>query len=251
MDIPAESKQATIVSAKRPTGIAVDPCDFEKSGLYLLFPDGRRIALTHERIHSFAQTFKSNLEQLPERIRGAAAFEPCPVCPERDQAVFCHALPPALAFVEELEGFNSYDRVGALYRGSGPGLVWIPDISMREALQFAAIMSLMSYCEVGRKYWKFFLGIHPLQDLHGLTARIHLNILWDCHGDRQKADQVLEKFAAEVNCTCRCQVDRLNLVCKSDVLTSAFVNIQNKIEYLAMCKGALLDEAFEDHLRDS
>jgi len=57
---------------------------------------------------------------------------------------------------------------------------------MQEALQFVAIFSLMYYCEVGKQYWKFFLGIHPLMDPEEMITRIHLNIYWDCKGDKQK-----------------------------------------------------------------
>jgi hypothetical protein len=224
--------------------------DFEQNGLYLLLPGGRRIALTREMIETFAHTFESNLDQIPAKIRSAVAFQACPVCPEKGSAVFCHALPATLAFVEALEGFKSYDKVSAVYRGTEPGLVWVPETTMQEALQFVTILSFMYYCEVGKKYWKFFLGIHPLLSPHEMIARIHLNIYWDCKGDQQKVDQVMQSFADEITCTCRCQVERLGLISKNDALMNAFVNTQAQIEYLAMSKGAVLEESFEDHLRN-
>jgi hypothetical protein len=251
MNPPAESDQKKPGIDQRMNEIIVAPGDFEKNGLYLLLPDGRRIILTRDKIESFAHTFESSLDQIPDRIRKAAAFEPCSVCPEKDRAIFCHALPATLAFIEELQGLKSYDRAGAVYRGSGPGLVWVPETSMQEALQFVAILSLMFYCEVGRKYWKFFLGVHPLMGLHEMIARIHLNVFWDCKGDQQKADRVLETFGEEITCTCRCQVERLRLICTSDVLMAAFVHTQSQIEYLALCKGALLEQSFEDFLKNS
>ncbi|HUL53004.1 MAG TPA: hypothetical protein VLT83_06300 [Opitutaceae bacterium] len=225
--------------------------DFPQNGLYLLFPDGRRIALTRERIESFARLFESNLDQLPADVRTAAAFRACPVCPEKERAKFCHALPATLAFVEELKGFRSYDKVCAVYRAGARSLVWVPETTMQEALQFVAILSLMYYCEVGRQYWRFFLGIHPLLDARELITRLHLNIFWDCRGDQQKVDQILRAFGNDITCTCRCQVDRLALVCKEEALMNAFVNTQAQIETLATSKGALLERSFAEFLQNS
>ena len=227
-----------------------NPGDFKQVGLYLLFPGGKRIVLTREKIESFAHTFEANLDQIPDKIRSAVAFQACPVCPEKERAKFCHALPATLAFIEEMEGCKSYDKVGAVYRGLQPGLVWVPETTMQEALQFVTILSLMYYCEVGKKYWKFFLGIHPLLSPHEMIARIHLNIYWDCQGDKGKADRVIQSFAEEINCTCRCQVKRLGLICKNDVLMNAFVNTQAQIEYLAMGGDAVLEQSFEEYLKN-
>jgi len=224
--------------------------DFEQNGLYLLFPDGRRIVLTGEKIESFAHTFESNLDQIPREISGAVAFQACPVCPERARAKFCHALPATLAFFEELKGFKSYDIVCAVYKGLKRGLVWVPETTMQEALQFVVIYSLMYYCEIGKQYWKFFLGIHPLLDPEEMVARIHLNIYWDCKGDKQAVDKVLRSFGDEITCTCRCQVERLGLICKDDALMNAFVNTQAQIEWLALSKGALLEQSFEEFLQN-
>lgn len=245
----ASAPKATLPN-ETAAGMGLSSGDFEKTGLYLLLPNGERIVLTREKIEAFAHTFESNLDQIPDRIRNAVAFGPCPVCPEKCTAAYCHALPPTLAFIEELEGFKSYDKVDVIYRGNGQALVWAPAKSMQEALQFVAILSLMFYCEVGRKYRKFFMGTHPLQSLQEMTTRIHLNVFWDCGGDTQKIGELLEEFAKEINCTCRCQVQRLRLVCKSDALMGAFINALNQIELLALCKGALLEESFDDFLKN-
>jgi hypothetical protein len=228
-----------------------DVGDFKQNGLYLLFSGGKRIVLTREKIESFARLFESNLDQIPDRIKSAVTFQACPVCPEREHAKFCHALPATLAFIEEMEGCKSYDKVGAVYRGLQPGLVWVPETTMQEALQFVTILSLMYYCEVGKKYWKFFLGIHPLLSPNEMIARIHLNIYWDCQGDKGKADRMMKSFAEEITCTCRCQVKRLGLICKNDVLMNAFVNTQAQIEYLAMSNEAVLEQSFEEYLKSS
>jgi hypothetical protein len=241
------SKNPTVHRENDKRGI--DPGDFKQIGLYLLFPGGRRIVLTREKIEAFARAFEANLDQIPERIRSAVAFQACEVCPEKARAKFCHALPATLAFVEELDDFKSYDKVGAVYRGLQPGLAWVPETTMQEALQFVTILSLMYYCEVGKKYWKFFLGTHPLLSPHEMIARIYLNIYWDCQGDKQQADRVMQLFAEEITHTCRCQVKRLGLICKNDALMSAFVNTQVQIEYLAMSRETVLKQSFEEYLK--
>jgi hypothetical protein len=224
--------------------------DFQQSGLYLLLPGGRRIVLTREKIEAFAHTFESNLDQLPAEIKDAVAFQACPVCPEKDRAKFCHALPATLAFFEELKGLKSFDNVDAVYKGHEPGLVLAPRISLQVALQFVVILSLMYYCEVGRQYWKFFLGIHPLMGPAEMITRIHLNVYWNCRGDKQKVDEVLHTFRNEITCTCRCQVARLGLICQDDALMNAFVNTQAQIEWLAMSQGTLLERSFEEFMKD-
>jgi hypothetical protein len=224
--------------------------DFKQSGLYLLFPEGKRIVLTREKIEAFAHTFESNLDQIPTEIRGAVAFQACPVCPEKDRAAFCHALPATLAFFEELKGFKSFDSVGAVYKRREQSLIVVPKTTMQEALQFVAIFSLMYYCEVGKLYWKYFLGIHPLLSAEEMIARIHLNIYWDSKGDKQKVAEILRSFADEITCTCRCQVKRLGLICKDDALMNAFVNTQIQIELLAMAKDDRLEQSFEEFMKD-
>ena len=224
--------------------------EFKLSGLYLLYPGGRRIALTREKIEAFAHRFESTVDQIPAEIRDAAAFHACPVCPERDRAIFCHALPATLAFFEELKGFKSFDIVDAVYRGRDRCLVFVPHITMQEALQFVAIFSLMYYCEVGKQYWKYFVGIQPLQIPEEIIARIYLNIYWDCKGDKQKVDEVLRTFENDITFTCRCQVKRLELICEDDALMNAFVNTQMRIELLAMTKDALLEQSFEDFMKN-
>lgn len=91
--------------------------DFNERGLYLLLPEGRRIALTQARVETFAHAFETNLDRIPPEIRSAVHFHFCPICPEKDRALFCHALPATLAFLAELKDFRSHDRVGAVYRG--------------------------------------------------------------------------------------------------------------------------------------
>ena len=244
MDLPPLPSSG---STSQPLVIGED--DFKQNGLYLLFPGGRRIALTREKVESFAHNFESNLDQIPAGIRAAAAFQACPVCPEKDSAVFCHALPATLAFFDELKGVKSFDDVAAIYRGRGQRLVFVPRTTMQEALQFVVILSLLYYCEIGRQYQKYLLGIHPLMSPEEMITRIHMNIFWDCKGDRQKVNQALRVFKDEITCTCRCQVNRLRLICKDDALMNAFVNTQVQIERLAASEGALVDHVIAEFVK--
>lgn len=212
--------------------------DFNERGLYLLLPEGRRIALTQARVETFAHSFETNLDRIPPEIQNAVHFQACPVCPEKGRALFCHALPATLAFLAELKDFRSHDQVGAVYRGAEPGLVCVPETTMQDALQYVVMLSLLDYCETGLKYGKFFQGTHPLMGSKELLARVHLNIHWDCRGDGPRIKEVLHAFAEEITCTCRCQVQRLRLISERDALINAFVNVQTQIEFLAISKGA-------------
>jgi hypothetical protein len=83
-----------------------------------------------------------------------------------------------------------------------------------------------------------------------LITRIHLNIYWDCKGDKQKVDKILRSFGDDIICTCRCQVKRLGLICKNDALMNAFVNTQSQIEWLAMTKNDRLEQSFEEFMKN-
>ena len=213
--------------------------DFNERGLYLLLPEGRRIALTQARVEAYAHSFEANLDRIPPEIQSAVHFQFCPVCPEKGRALFCHALPATLAFLADLKDFSSHDRVGADYRGPEPGLVCVPETTMQEALQYVVSLSLLEYCEVGLKYARFFHGTHPLMRSTEMLARVHLNIHWDCQGDGPRIKEVLRAFTNEITCTCRCQVERLRLISDHDALINAFVNLQTQIEFLSLSKGAL------------
>jgi hypothetical protein len=227
--------------------IALD--QYTENGVYLHLPDGRRIDITRDKIEAFARKFEANLDQIPAHLRKAVDFQPCSVCPERHRAVFCHALPATLAFVDELRGYKSFHEATAVYRGPEPTLAVAPHTTMQEALQFVGILGLMYHCEVGKNYWKYFMGTHPLQSPDELGARIYLNIYWDCRGDQEAVEHVLQTFNDEITTVTSCQVKRLRLVVSDDVLINAFVNVQTQIAFLAMRRGNQLAQAFETYLQ--
>jgi hypothetical protein len=173
------------------------------------------------------------------------------VCPEKERTRYCHALPATLAFYEELKGLKAFDFVGAVYKGPTQGLVVVPKITMQEALQFVAFYSLMSHCEVGKKYAKYFLGIHPLLSPREMVNRILLNVYWDGKGDEAKINQVLGVFSTEITCTCQCQVQRLGLITNYEALKNAFVHVQAQIHWLEISGKDLLEQAFQDSRKTS
>ena len=216
--------------------------DFAEPGLYLLLQGGKKIVLTEEKVRSFAQVFGSNLSEVPAEVREAVDFQACSVCPEKDRLTFCHALPATLAFFAELDEFNSYDSVSAVYRGLGRNLVCALETTMQEALQYVAMLSLLFYCEIGAKYWKFFQGIHPLMEPSEMVDRIHLNLYRACKGDEERIERVLQTFADEIACTCQCQVKRLRLICKHDALLNAFAGTHALIECLVATRGSWFEQ---------
>lgn len=221
---------------------------YPQDGIYLHLPDGRLIAITREKIKAFARRFEANLDQIPAHLRKAVEFQACSICPERDRALFCHALPPTLAFVDELAGVKSFHNVTAVFRGPEPTLVVAPNTTMQEALQFVAAMSLMNHCEVGKKYWKYFVGVHPLQDPDTLSARVYLNIFWECQGNRAAVQEKLESFTEEITSTSICQVNRLRLIVNDDALINAYASVQSQVVCLAMRGGDQVLRSFEKHL---
>jgi hypothetical protein len=223
--------------------------DFPKNGIYLFLPEGRQIAITRDKIEAFARSFEANLDQFPEGVRQAAAFQACSICPERHRAVFCHALPATLAFVDELKGYKSFQKVTAVYRGPEPTLAVAPQTTMQEALQFVAILGLMYHCEVGKKYWRYFQGIHPLHSPDELSARIYLNVHYECHGDQEEVARTLQIFSEEITTIASCQANRLRMVASDDALVNAFASVQSQIAVLTMRRGNQLAQSFESYLQ--
>jgi hypothetical protein len=222
--------------------------NYPVSGVYLHLPDGRLIAITREKIKAFARNFEAKLDNIPAHLRDAVDFHPCSICPERNRARSCHALPATLAFVDELAGLKSFHSVTAVYRGPESTLVVAPNTTMQEALQFVAALSLMYHCEVGKKYWKYFLGVHPLQNPDEVSTRIYLNIFWECHGNQEAVDWVLRTFKEEITTTSACQANRLRLIVQDDALLNAFAIVQSQIACLTVPREARPAPSFERYL---
>ena len=110
---------------------------------------------------------------------------------------------------------------------------------MQNALQYVSILSLTHYCQVGRKYRKYYWDINPLQSPEEMARRLLMNVFWFHKGDKQEMDQAIAKFSDAIRLTSKNQVNRLNLICKSDSFKNAFVNAQIAPAFLRVGAGEL------------
>jgi len=134
-------------------------------------------------------------DRLPVEIRGRSRLQACPVCPEKDRAKFCHALPANVwLFFERAQGlkiirerWRRFTRV----RGQSPES-WSRRPRYKRRCKFVVIFSLMYYCEVGKQYWKVtsWESIRFMSP-EEMVTRNSPQCLLDCGGDKQKVDKVL------------------------------------------------------------
>lgn len=216
----------------RPAMALIDPSEFPQPGLYLLFPDGHRLDLTEEVIHRTTQCFLDDPTRLPPGVRAAADYQPCRICPKRETAEICHAIMATLPFVDEVDRYVSYDSVTAVYRGHGSAVLHVSATTMQEALKYLSLLSLMHYCEVGRKYFPYFQGINPLMPADEIAPRVFQNLYFDCRGDLDEVGRIIRSMQDEIQVTTHCQMDRLRLICRNDAFLNALVNVHSMAGWL-------------------
>lgn len=218
--------------------------EFSEEGLYLIFPDQSRMAITQEKVEQFAVQFLEDPAKVPLSVKKAVDFQACSICPKRHTGEFCHALRPTLPFLEIADRYISFDKVAAIFRGKNNELFHVRTTTMQMALQYVSVLSLIHYCEVGRKYLKYFLGIMPLMEIKEMAERIYLNIYWYWRGDVQKTEKIIAKFVEEVRITSSCQIKRLNTICKNDPFLNAFALTQAATEMVSMVNDEALEKSF-------
>jgi hypothetical protein len=207
------------------------------SGLYLFFPDGTSLALTRPLIEARAAAILSNPAKIPLRIKEAEEFQLCTICPKRnniDGGDTCHAIRPILAFWENVDQHFSHDEVTAEYWDADSGLIISAETTMQRALQFLSILSLMYYCEVGKQYWRYLYGVHPLMETDDVVARVYQNMFWANGGDVLKTRALITAFHDEITTTTHCQMERIRLFCSHDAFLNALILTQLAAEFLAM-----------------
>ncbi len=210
----------------------IDPSAFPQAGLYLLFPDGRRLDLTEEVIHRTTQQYLDDPSRLPPEVRAAADYQPCSICPKRDTAEICHAIMATLPFVDDVDRYVSYDAVTAVYRGQDSTVLHVADTTLQEALKYLSLLSLMQYCEVGLKYFPYFQGVNPLMPAEDVARRVFHNLYFDCRGDLDEVGRIIRSMQEEIQVTARCQMDRLRLICRNDAFLNAMVNVHSTAAWL-------------------
>ena len=212
----------------------LDISSFTEPGLYLLFPDGGRLDLTRKEIEARTRAMLDDPAIIPAHVRAATAYQPCDVCPERATAEICHAILTTLPFADEIDRHMSFDKVTAVYRDERSDTVLVRQTTMQEALQHIAILSLLYYCEVGRKYYPYFEGVNPLMPTDLIAKAVFLNMYSACRGNMQRLEEILHTMQAEIMQTARCQMKRLRLICRKDAFMNAFVNTHSTTELMLM-----------------
>jgi hypothetical protein len=229
------AKLATIFGMS--SSVLVDFENYSDPGLYLHFEDGRILRLTRRFIEEMAQKYLSDPGLLPQAIREAPAYAPCEICPKRETAQICHAIPTVFPFIEDMNRFLSFQKVVAVFRSEpeedhSEGELTVSHTSVQRALQYVSILSLMGYCEVGLTYYKYFTGIVPIMNPLALIERVYLNIFWDMKGNQEAIHALIAKMHQDLDFTLNCQLSRLQLFCKSDAFLNAFVNTHVITQFL-------------------
>jgi hypothetical protein len=219
--------------------------DFEKEGLYLLFPDSTRLELTKENIEKVTDRYWQDLTKIPEDKRKAIDFQKCYFCPHKNKEDICDSIRPMLPFLDIVDQYVSYDKIIAVYKGNEDKLVHVKATTMQDALKYVSILSLLRYNLVLQKYWKYYYGIIPIMGGREVATRVYLNMYWLHHGNLEEIKEVIKRFGEELRVSSTNQVKRLNLVCKNDAFVNAFVNTQLVAQFLVHI-GGILTKSFDD-----
>jgi hypothetical protein len=204
----------------------IETSSFTDPGLYLLFPNDEHVSLTREDIESRTRAFLDDPEALPPHVRAATDYQPCDICPERDTAEICHAIMTTLPFFDDIDRYMSHDNVTAVFRDAETDCITICETTMQDALQFVTILSLMYYCEVGRKYYTYFEGVNPLMPVPQIAKAVFSNVYRVCRGNIGLLEETLETMTEEVLHIATCQAKRLRLISAHDAFLNAFVNTE-------------------------
>lgn len=219
--------------------------EFSQKGLYLIFEDSTVLPLTESEVANVARRFWEDPSKISLEVRRHADFNPCTICPEAGNDGMCYTLRPVLPFLEDIDRYFSYDRVVAVYRGDEDRTFHVAESDMQNALQYICILSLLSYCRVGRQYRKYYHGVIPVMGLASAVERIYLNIYWLHKGDKTEINSFLKQFQQDISVISKNVLKRLNLICQKDALLNAFYTMQVSADLLSMKMDDDLTKAFQ------
>lgn len=225
-----------------------DP-DARGHGLHLHLPDDTWVSVTPEWVEARSHAVLDDPSRLSPDIREAADFQLCSVCPKRGSGETCHAIRPIIAVFDRLDAYPSSAPVTAVYvpRQNGQDRqVNMAETTLQRALQYVSVLSLLYYCEVGRQYWRYFCGVHPLTPVEDVVMRVYLNMFWACGGDRERTRALATRFHDEITTTTRCQMARLRLICHSDALLNALILTQVASAFVVDRAEAMVGERLEE-----
>ncbi|NTV53748.1 MAG: hypothetical protein HGA76_12200 [Candidatus Firestonebacteria bacterium] len=214
--------------------------------LYLVFADGSQLFLSREHIDKATERYWRDSSKIPDHVRAAIDFQRCVRCPMSNDQTICDALRPILPLLDYVDKFNSTDRVQVVYGGAEPEVFQIANTNMQTALSYVSVLSLINYCQAGRKYRKYYYGISPLSSSSTVASRLYMNIFWLHRGDRQAIDQVVSDFGHMMMILSQNQVKRLNLICQNDAFNNSFVNAHVATALLSLGMDRYLQEMFDE-----
>ena len=231
--------------AEEEKGINLRLQDYEKSGLYLTFEDSTRIVLTQENVEKTTEEYWMDPDKIPPDAKKAVEFQRCGFCPLKGAEDFCDALRPTLPLLTAIDKYNSFDEVTAIYKGDERGLYHVSHTTMQRALTYISYFSLMEYCQVGRKYQKYFYGITPVMETEQIANSLYLNMYWIHGGDEEKIDKLISQMNKEITMTTDNQMRRLRLICENDAFLNAYVLTHLVTEVLFDYKDKKLKEELD------
>ena len=220
--------------------------DYEKEGLYLLLPDSTKLEFTKQNIEEVTENYWGDLTKIPEEKRKAIDFQKCYFCPHRNEEDICDSIRPVLPFLDIVDKYVSYDEVIAVYKSNEDNSVHLRATTMQDAVKYVSILSLLRYNLVLQKYWKYYYGIIPIMSGKEVATRVYLNMYWLHNGKLEEMKEIIKIFREELRVSSANQVKRLNLVCKNDVFTNAFVNTQLVGDFLSMNMENALAKSFNE-----
>lgn len=221
--------------------------DYKEEGIYIILPDETQLLLTRTNVERIAKEFWNDPAKISVEIKKASKFQRCEICSKKGLGGLCNAVRPIFPLLEQLDKYVSYDKVIVVYSDGKESILHIADATIQNALRYISALSLMVYCQEGRKYWKYFYGINPLMTGKEIASRICLNMYWLYKSSKQEEiDKIIKEFTNEIRITSKNQVERLNLVCKNDAFMNAFVNTQLVTEFLSMGIRESLNQSFEN-----
>jgi hypothetical protein len=162
-----------------------------KEGLYLFFPDGKRVDLSRDRLNKESLRLEEELKSNPDKDYVDMVYRRCDVCPKKAVRGFC--VQPFLPVIAELGGYDSYAPVRAMYKPPGSDYVIVADTTLQEALKYVTILSFTDYCETGLLYKELFHGVNPLTSTMEIVRTVHRELYWNLAGDESKMkDKIAE-----------------------------------------------------------
>ncbi|MBT3312946.1 MAG: hypothetical protein HN737_07065 [Desulfobacterales bacterium] len=216
--------------------------DYEKPGLYLTLKDSTRLLFTKENIEKATMEYWMNPKKIPPDVKEGVEFQRCEFCPMKGEDDLCDALRPTIPLLDAVDKFMSFDEVISVYKGEGEGLCHVSYTTMQRALRFITNLSLLEYCQVGRKYWKYFSDVNPTMQTQEIANRLYLNMYWAHNGNKDSIDKLISELHKEISVTTKNQMARLRLICQNDSFLNAFVLTHMIADVLYANKDRKLEE---------